>query len=170
MFSLQGMAAVIMGALLFFMPESPRFLLAHSRPDEAREVLSALADIPKNDPVITEQMEEIVRAIETERASARNWGDLMKRGKNAQGEKRRMFTVSIVTWKIFLLADDRLQAVVIQVGEMHMKTFDRGWIILHSGLSSVQWQYCHLIVNLNDFPHSSQKSWFNTPSYVTTIL
>lgn len=96
MFSLQGMAAVIMGALLFFMPESPRFLLVHSRPGEARKVLSALADIPENDPVITEQIEEIVRAIELERASARNWSDLMKRGKDEQGEKRRMLTVSIM--------------------------------------------------------------------------
>lgn len=95
MFSLQGMAAVLMAALLLFMPESPRFLLAHSRPDEARRVLSALADIPENDPVVTEQMEEILRAIELESTSARNWSDLMKRGKDAQGEKRRMFTVSI---------------------------------------------------------------------------
>lgn len=90
------MAAVLMAALLSFMPESPRFLLAHSRPDEARRVLSALADIPENDPVVTEQMEEIVRAIELESTSARNWSDLIKRGKDAQGEKRRMFTVSII--------------------------------------------------------------------------
>ncbi|KIR33045.1 monosaccharide transporter [Cryptococcus deuterogattii MMRL2647] len=96
MFSLQGMAAVLMAALLSSMPESPRFLLAHSRPDEARRVLSALADIPENDPVVTEQMEEIVRAIELESTSARNWSDLIKRGKDAQGEKRRMFTAVVI--------------------------------------------------------------------------
>ncbi|WVQ79866.1 hypothetical protein IAT38_001966 [Cryptococcus sp. DSM 104549] len=92
MFSLQGMAGVIMATMLLFMPESPRFLLSHSNPAEARKVLAALADLPDDDAVITEQMEEIVRAIELERASAAGWMDLFRK-EDGQGEKRRMFTV-----------------------------------------------------------------------------
>lgn len=93
-FSLQGMAGVIMAFMLIFMPESPRYLLAHGRQDEARQVISALLDLPEDNPMVISQIEEITQAIELEMASARNWKDLFKSAHDAQGEKRRMLTVS----------------------------------------------------------------------------
>ncbi|WVQ75856.1 hypothetical protein IAR50_005489 [Cryptococcus sp. DSM 104548] len=96
MFSLQGIAGVIMGALLLFMPESPRYLLSHAKPEEARQVLAALADLPDEDPVVTAQMKEIVTAIELEHSSAKSWKDLLTRGKDSQREKRRMLTAVII--------------------------------------------------------------------------
>lgn len=96
-FSLQGMAGVIMAFMLIFMPESPRYLLAHNKQDEARQVISALLDLPEDNPAVIGQIEEITQAIELEMASAKNWRDLFKGAHDAQGEKRRMLTVSTST-------------------------------------------------------------------------
>lgn len=98
-FSLQGMAGVIMAFMLIFMPESPRYLLAHDKQDEARQVISALLDLPEDNPAVVGQIEEITKAIELEMASAKNWRDLFKGVHDAQGEKRRMLTVSTSTLK-----------------------------------------------------------------------
>lgn len=95
-FSLQGMAGVIMAIMLVFMPESPRYLLAHDREDEARQVISALLDLPEDSPAVISQIEEITQAIELEMASARNWKDLFKSAQDAQGEKRRMLTAVVI--------------------------------------------------------------------------
>lgn len=115
-FSLQGMAGVIMAFMLVFMPESPRYLLAHDREDEARQVISALLDLPEDNPAVISQIEEITQAIELEMASARSWKDLFKSAQDAQGEKRRMLTVSTSTLKeIKLKTNQCVQAVVIQV-------------------------------------------------------
>lgn len=95
-FSLQGMACVIMALMLIFMPESPRYLLAHGRQDEARQVISALLDLPEDNPMVISQIEEITQAIELEMASARNWKDLFKSAHDAQGEKRRMLTAVVI--------------------------------------------------------------------------
>ncbi|WVR04786.1 hypothetical protein IAU60_001798 [Kwoniella sp. DSM 27419] len=92
MFSLQGMAGVIMALLLFVMPESPRWLVAHSRPDEARFVISCLLDREEDDVVVGNQVEEIARAVELERDSAKTWADLFRSTHDDQREKRRMLT------------------------------------------------------------------------------
>lgn len=93
------MAGIIMAFMLIFMPESPRYLLAHDKQDEARQVISALLDLPEDDPAVIGQIEEITQAIELEMASAKNWRDLFKSAHDAQGEKRRMLTVSTSTLK-----------------------------------------------------------------------
>lgn len=90
------MAGVIMAIMLVFMPESPRYLLAHDREDEARQVISALLDLPEDSPAVISQIEEITQAIELEMASARNWKDLFKSAQDAQGEKRRMLTAVVI--------------------------------------------------------------------------
>ncbi|KAL0243596.1 hypothetical protein I308_105563 [Cryptococcus tetragattii IND107] len=95
-FSLQGMAGIIMAFMLIFMPESPRYLLAHDKQDEARQVISALLDLPEDDPAVIGQIEEITQAIELEMASAKNWRDLFKSAHDAQGEKRRMLTAVVI--------------------------------------------------------------------------
>lgn len=102
-FSLQGMAGVTMAFMLIFMPESPRYLLAHNKQDEARQVISALLDLPEDNPAVIGQIEEITQAIELEMASAKNWRDLFKSAHDAQGEKRRMLTVSTSTLKAITL-------------------------------------------------------------------
>ncbi|WWC59672.1 uncharacterized protein I303_102234 [Kwoniella dejecticola CBS 10117] len=95
MFSLQGMAGIIMAGLLWVMPESPRWLLSHSQPEAARRVLSALLDLPTDAAKVSQQINEISKANELERESAKGWSDLLRKGDD-QGEKRRMLTVSHV--------------------------------------------------------------------------
>ncbi|KAK8847587.1 hypothetical protein IAR55_005446 [Kwoniella newhampshirensis] len=96
MFSLQGMAGVILATLLIFMPESPRWLLSHGQVDKARNVLSCLVDLPEDHAVVIKQVDEIQRAIELEADSAKSWGDLFRRAHDDQGEKRRMLTSALI--------------------------------------------------------------------------
>ncbi|GFZ47965.1 hypothetical protein JCM24511_05712 [Saitozyma sp. JCM 24511] len=109
MFSLQMMAGAVMAAALLFMPESPRWLVAHNRVDEARYILSCLEDRAEEDARLDGQIREIISAVELERQSARGWSDLLKRTHDGQGEKRRMLTVGQGGGK------GLQQAVVIQV-------------------------------------------------------
>ncbi|KAL7423970.1 hypothetical protein Q5752_001555 [Cryptotrichosporon argae] len=91
-FSLQMMAAVVLVVLLYFMPESPRFLVAHEKYDEARIVIAALLDVADDDAAVAAQIDEIARAVKLERESAAGWGDLVKRSGPGTGESRRMLT------------------------------------------------------------------------------
>jgi SP family sugar:H+ symporter-like MFS transporter len=52
-----------------FMPESLRWLAAHDKTDECRKTLSRLRDVPEDDPLIIQEMEEISTAIQLERES-----------------------------------------------------------------------------------------------------
>jgi sugar porter (SP) family MFS transporter len=45
------------------MPESPRWLIKHERVDEARDVLSALADVPRDSPQIDADIQEIEESL-----------------------------------------------------------------------------------------------------------
>ncbi|KAL7423971.1 hypothetical protein Q5752_001556 [Cryptotrichosporon argae] len=90
MFSLQGFAALLLALGLVFMPESPRFLVAHEKYDEARVVLSALLDRPQDDPAVLGQIEEIAHAVKLERESAASWKDLFRKTQDGAGEKHRM--------------------------------------------------------------------------------
>ncbi len=108
-FSLQIMAAVIMCILVFFMPESPRYLISMGDIANARIVLGALGKLDADDLVISRQVEEIQEAIVLEQNSAKTWGDLApeswkRRAKGEErvptgqdGETRRMLTVSRLT-------------------------------------------------------------------------
>ncbi|KAK5127315.1 hypothetical protein LTR08_004354 [Meristemomyces frigidus] len=55
--------ALIVIATVPMLPESPRWLLKKGRPQEAREVLSALADVPEDDPKVRADVEEITASI-----------------------------------------------------------------------------------------------------------
>lgn len=59
---------------MFVLPESPRWLMAHNRHDEAKEVLWSLLPDAKNashdSPVIVQEMEEINHALKEEREAA----------------------------------------------------------------------------------------------------
>jgi sugar porter (SP) family MFS transporter len=73
MFASEAVPAVLLLALLFFVPETPRFLLAKARPEEALRILSRV-----NGPAAAgREMREITDAIAQEGAAL---GDLFKPG------------------------------------------------------------------------------------------
>ena len=70
-----------------FMPESLRWLALNGKTEQCRKALSRLRDVPEDDPLVTQEMEEIEAAIEIERES--------KSGKFSEifqsGNLRRLF-------------------------------------------------------------------------------
>lgn len=61
-----------------WLPESPRWLIAHEYEDEAFQILADLEDKDSNDPFILTQHKEIVYTVQYERENAPRWLDLLK--------------------------------------------------------------------------------------------
>lgn len=77
------------------MPESPRWLMSKGRTNEARIVFSAIYNLPENDPKVTDQMVEILNAIELEAKANVGFsiGELVK-----QGPTRNFHRLCLACW------------------------------------------------------------------------
>ncbi|KAI0850541.1 putative MFS sugar transporter [Daldinia vernicosa] len=84
--ALQIAFCIVLFLTVPWLPESPRWMFAHGREDEAIKILADLEDKPIDDPYIIAEREEIVFGIEYERQNAINWGDLL-RGRTQSGTK-----------------------------------------------------------------------------------
>jgi MFS family permease len=75
----------------FFLPESPRWLIANDRKDEAHEILARFhAAGDRSSPLVVREMSEIVDTIEMEReAQGTGWGALIA----TPGNRKRLFIV-----------------------------------------------------------------------------
>ena len=75
--------------ILFFtvpwLPESPRWLIAHEYEDEAFQIIADLENKSIDDPFILTQHKEIVFAVQYERKNAVGWWDLLRGRTGAQG-------------------------------------------------------------------------------------
>ncbi|KAL2836683.1 general substrate transporter [Aspergillus pseudoustus] len=70
-----------------WLPESPRWLMAHQRVAEAIEVLSCLEAKPTDDPYITTMRNEIEFSIRYERENHTRWKDLFSRKRSQHDTK-----------------------------------------------------------------------------------
>lgn len=76
---------IILFATVPWLPESPRWLIAHSKEDEAYQILADLENKDVDDPFIVTQHKEICFAVEYERKNNVGWWDLLRGRTGAQG-------------------------------------------------------------------------------------
>ncbi|KAK5070136.1 hypothetical protein LTR64_001973 [Lithohypha guttulata] len=81
---------MILFATVPWLPESPRWLIAHEYEDEAFSILADLESKDSNDPYVLQQHKEIVFTVQYERENAPRWLDLL-RGKT--GDKGGTCTI-----------------------------------------------------------------------------
>jgi MFS transporter, SP family, sugar:H+ symporter len=63
---LQMLWGLILLSGLFFLPESPRFLLGRGRADEARRVIALMNDADVDSPIVLETIEDLEYGIQQE--------------------------------------------------------------------------------------------------------
>ncbi|KAJ5257046.1 hypothetical protein N7478_013150 [Penicillium angulare] len=78
-FALQAVYPLVAFGFTLFLPESPRWLAAHGRTQEAVTALSALRDLPEDHELIQAEVNDISSAIELE-AGGSSWGALFQQG------------------------------------------------------------------------------------------
>ncbi|KAJ5397008.1 hypothetical protein N7509_005121 [Penicillium cosmopolitanum] len=88
--ALQFLFLFVLWSTTPWLPESPRWLLAHGKEDEAVEVISCLEAKSLNDPFVIAQRNEINFTIEYERENSVRWRDLLKKSPNDTNTLRRL--------------------------------------------------------------------------------
>lgn len=78
---------------IFKLPESPRWLMAKGRDEEARIVFAALYDVPCEHPLVTQQMEEIKVSLNMEQKKSNSAWLMLK-----QGKLRHFQRVNLAGW------------------------------------------------------------------------
>jgi MFS family permease len=78
---LQAAPSFLQVSLIFFVPESPRFLISKDRRDEARAILIKYhAEGDANSPLVNAEIAQIEETIRIElEASKQSWGDMIRR-------------------------------------------------------------------------------------------
>ncbi|KAL4729736.1 hypothetical protein ACLX1H_004160 [Fusarium chlamydosporum] len=78
----------ILFATVPWLPESPRWLIAHGRIEEATEILACIEDKPTTSPTVTAQLCEIQYSVDYERSHTIKWKDiLLRRNKDTSDTK-----------------------------------------------------------------------------------
>lgn len=80
--------AFIVIIMVFGLPESPRYLYAHGKDQEALAVLCKVYDRSPDDPKIVKEQEEIFEALQVERENGEyRWSQLLKRDEVQTGRR-----------------------------------------------------------------------------------
>lgn len=84
--------SVIIYATVPWLPESPRWLLAHDQLDEGVAVLVALegSDATKDDKEIIKERDIILEALRIERETAPSWRDILRGNTGDTGMMQRL--------------------------------------------------------------------------------
>ncbi|RKL40408.1 hypothetical protein BFJ70_g5637 [Fusarium oxysporum] len=78
----------VLFAIVPWLPESPRWLIAHGRTQEATDILACIEDKPTTSPIVTAQLHETQYSVDYELQHAVKWKDiLLRRNKDTADTK-----------------------------------------------------------------------------------
>ncbi|CEI40025.1 unnamed protein product [Fusarium venenatum] len=78
----------VLFATVPWLPQSPRWLIAHGHTGEATEILAYIEDKPITSPIVTAQLHEIQYSVDYERLHTIKWKDiLLRRNKDTSDTK-----------------------------------------------------------------------------------
>ncbi|KAI4939144.1 uncharacterized protein J4E92_000427 [Alternaria infectoria] len=84
----QVIFAIIVIVLVFGLPESPRYLYAHGRHEEALQILCDVYDGTPDDPKIEKENREVLEALQVEREHGEyKWSQLLKKDRVQTGRR-----------------------------------------------------------------------------------
>ena len=130
---LQIVPAVILAALIFLFPESPRWLMDHDHSDKALAVLAQLhAHGDKNDPWVLAEFEQIQASIQHERQhEAKSYVELFK----SRSSFRRLFLCVALQASVQMTGVSAIQYYSpVIYGKMGIATDDT---LKYQGISSI---------------------------------
>lgn len=73
--------------------DTPRWLYGHSQVDESMKVLSALRNLPANDPSVQLEYADTAAALELERKERSDWTGVFRDG-GVKGNRRVLYEIS----------------------------------------------------------------------------
>lgn len=100
----QCVFAIVSGSCMFFMPDTPRWYYARSRPEEGDDALCRIADLDREHPTITQIKREIFMAIEMEEEakSSLRWTAFLSMGITDKTPLRIVRRLVICFWLPFI--------------------------------------------------------------------
>jgi hypothetical protein len=96
--ALQCVGPTVLLCGLYWMPESPRFLMMKSRADEAEAILTRLHQKPKEDRslFVTAEILQISKQIELDRRMNASWAEMFRR----PSHRKRCILTAALTWSV----------------------------------------------------------------------
>ena len=95
--AVQGLPSILILCFVYFIPETPRWLVAHDRLDEARTILIKYhGDGDPDSPVVALELQEMLEVIRLD-GSDKRWWDFRELF-NSRSARYRTFLVTCIAW------------------------------------------------------------------------